>query len=123
MQINIDASKIDATPSLKKYAISKLGALSKLVLRYEKENGETELFLELSRSTKHHKRGEIFYAEAMMQLPGKGLRAECFDEDIRAAIDKVKDMLRADIAKYKGAFGAKSVRHARGRKSKEKGVY
>lgn len=115
MQINIDASKIDMTPSLKKYAEEKIGSLERFVSRYEEESGEVEVFLELSRSTKHHKSGEVFYAEAMMQLSKKGLRVECFDEDIRSAIDKVKDMLREEIVEYKNAYGAKAIAHAKKR--------
>lgn len=102
MKIQINASKIDMTPSLKKYATAKMEALGKFVKRFEKE-AEADLYLELARSTKHHKSGDVFYAEATLALPKKNIRAEEYDPDIRAAIDMVKDTLAGEVTRYKDA--------------------
>lgn len=100
MKIDINASKIDMTPSLKKYVNMKMGSLSRFVKRFEKE-GELTVFFEVARSTKHHKHGDVFYAEANLELPGKLLRAESYNSDIRVAIDSVKTTLKQEIIKYK----------------------
>ncbi len=65
------------------------------------EKNEIEVFVEIARTTRHHKSGNIFYAEANLHLPKQILRAEHSDWNIRVAIDKVKDKLKQEIKKYK----------------------
>lgn len=112
MQIDINASKIDMTPSLKKYAEMKINGLGRFVKKFEKDT-EAKVFLELARSTKHHKHGDVFYAEATLRIPGKTLRAEHTHSDIRAAIDVVRDTLIREIIKFKGIKKKTQVRKIR----------
>ena len=100
MNITIVAKKLDLTPSIKKFIEDKFGSLARMTSSFEKE-GRLDCFVEISRTTRHHKSGEVFYTEATMRLPGKTLRAEASDLDIRIAIDGVKDTLKAEIKKYK----------------------
>ncbi len=112
MKLRINGSKIDMTPSLKKYIELKIAPLGKFVKRFER-GGESEMYFEIARSTKPTKHGPAFYAEATLELPKKALRAQCYESDVRAAIDAVKDKLRIEIGKYKETFLGKAV--ARGR--------
>ena len=100
MNINIKATNIDLTPSIREYAESKIGSISKFIERFEEE-GEVKVEIEIGRTTRHHKKGDVFYAEAMVYLPKKTLRAESSGPDLRAGIDDVKDKLKAEIDKYK----------------------
>ena len=45
--------------------------------------------------------GEIYRAEANLEVPGELLRVEKTEKDLYKAIDKVKDHLRLAIKKYK----------------------
>ena len=111
MNITIKKS-LDTTPSLETYIDKKLAPLSKFLKHFE-ENGEVELWLEVSRTTKHHNKGEeLFKAVANLQLPGKMLRSEACAPDIRKAIDTVRDMLHMEIEKYKEKH-EKSAKHSR----------
>jgi len=103
MKLDIVGKNLDLTPSLKIYIESKLLPLAKFLKRFEGE-GEVLVRLELARITRHHKRGDVFWAAADLKLPGKILRAEAESGDIRAAIDGVKDELRSEIEKYKTRF-------------------
>ncbi len=100
MKINILGSKLDLTPSIKKYIEDKFTPLGKVLSRFEKE-GEIALFVEIARSTKHHKKGDVFYAEVTLELPKKTMRVEHYNEDVRTSIDAVKDILKEEIKKYK----------------------
>ena len=100
MKINILGNKLDLTPSIKKYINDKFLPLGKTISRFEYER-ETVLFVEIARSTKHHKKGDVFYAEATLELPQKTIRGEHFDKDIRTSIDVVKDIIKEEIRKYK----------------------
>lgn len=100
MRINILGTRINLTPSIKKYIELKIGSLKKFISRYEQE-GEITVFVEIARSTEHHKHGDVFYAEATLHLPKKTLRVEHKDFDIRVAIDSVRDALKLELKKYK----------------------
>ena len=100
MKINLKATDLDLTPSIKEYCEEKIGSLAKLVGRYDHE-GSAEVWLEIARTTQHHHKGPVFRAEADLRLPGKILRAEQEDLDIRTAIDKIRTKLRLEILKYK----------------------
>ena len=78
----------------------KMGDLEKFVSRYEAK-GEVLMRFELARTTHHHHKGEVYYAESSLHLSGKDLRAEYAHEDARAAVDKVKDILKNEIIKFK----------------------
>lgn len=120
MKINIKATNLELTQAIREYIEIKIGSLEHFLKRFEikkeKEfNAENsigkfpagraknviEVFVEIAHTTKHHRHGNILYAEATMHLGKKILRAEHSDWDIRVAIDKVKDKLQQEIIKYK----------------------
>lgn len=110
MVINIHAVKLDLTPSMKKYIETKILSLSRLLKRFE-EKREILVNFEISRTTRHHKHGEVFYAEANMRLAGKLLRAEAYHADARGAVDAVKDILREGIGSYKESKTSRGKMH------------
>ncbi len=100
MKIHIKGTQLEVTPALKEYIEEKIGSLEKLVARYDAE-GAVEIWIEVGRTTAHHHKGDVFRAEADLRLPGKVLRAEDEDVDVRIAIDRVRDKLKREIEKYK----------------------
>ena len=100
MEIHIKATNLDLTPSIREYTEEKIGSLGKFLGRFGKES-EIEIFVEIARTTKHHKSGEVFRAEATFSLRKKVFRAEDLSEDIRLAIDEVRNKLQQEIKKYK----------------------
>ncbi len=100
MKIHLKAVNIDLTEPLKIYIEEKLGALEKFVSRWDLE-GAVEIWVEVSRTTRHHKKGDVFKAEADLRLPGKVLRAEDEDFDVRVAVDRVRDKLQREVERYR----------------------
>jgi len=100
MKISIKSTNIDLTPSLNTFISTKLDSLSKLVKKFDSE-GLVTLNLEVARTTRHHHKGDVFMAEANLKLPGKTLRAVDKNEDIRTAIDNMRQVLGREIEKYK----------------------
>jgi len=101
MKISIKATNLELTPSITKYIEDKISSVEKFLEKFEKKT-EIEAFVEIARMTRHHRKGEVFYAETNLQLPGKLLRVSQEDLDVRAAIDKVKNKLQQEVKKYKG---------------------
>ena len=100
MKINIKTLAVDLTPSLETYINQKFHPLEKFLKRFE-EDGEVQVQVDIARTTKHHKHGDVFRASAGLRLDKKVLHAEEEAEDARIALDRVRDTLRSEIEKYK----------------------
>lgn len=100
MKISIKATKLELTSAINEYIEQKIGSLGKFVKNFDRE-GAVEIKIEIARTTKHHNKGPVYMAEANLRLPGKVLRAEHTDWNIRRSIDEIKDELQGQIKKYK----------------------
>ncbi|MDP3948435.1 MAG: ribosome-associated translation inhibitor RaiA [bacterium] len=115
MKITIEAAGIELTPALKIFIENKLMALVKLVEKLE-GRGETEIVLEVSRTTKHHHKGLIFRAKGNLKFGKTLLRAEANGESVRAAVDFLKDELKREIVGFKERLNVLAKRGARSAK-------
>ena len=87
------------TPSITRHVEEKLGGLSHLL--DAKHETLAELRVEVGKSTQHHHKGEVFYAEANLKMGGEFLRATANHEDLHAAINDVRDELERQLHKHK----------------------
>ena len=109
MKIDIKTTNIRLNDPLRRYITEKIGSLDKFI-----RGGRA--WVEIGRPSEHHRKGpEIFYAEANVQLPFKGrvIRSESSKEDLRLAIDEVKDELQRELKKYKEIRETKQRKGAR----------
>ena len=102
MKIDIKYTKFHPASDIEEYARKRIGALERFLKSFEK-NGEVTAYVEIARTTKHHRKGDVFYAEAMIELTpgGKELRATDTQSDIRLAIDNVEEKLKKEIRSHK----------------------
>lgn len=115
MDINIKATNLELTPSLRTFIEDKMGSLQKLLMRFDAD-GAVGIWVEVGRSTRHHKKGPVYLAEADVRLPGKIIRAGKEDFDLWAAVDVLKDDLKVEIKKYKDRMLKIGKTDARARK-------
>lgn len=99
MKIIIKATNLDLTEPLKVYIEEKLESLNRFLQAIDADVVRARV--EVARSTRHHRSGNVYHVDINLDLPGKVLRAEEDSEDIRVAIDAVKDKLKREIEKYK----------------------
>jgi len=104
MNITIKTKDLELTPALEQWVREKIGGLGKFLVRYE-ENSNILCEVEISRSTNHHHKGDVFHAEVNMQLPDKLLRVALEHSDARTALDMVRDRLQREILRYKDKKG------------------
>lgn len=100
MKKNLLYKSIEPVESLQVFVEKKFAFLDKLVAKLDPEDGAT-LHVELARTTRHHSKGDVFYAEANLVLPGKSFRATQKGENLRAAITDVREKLKESVEKYK----------------------
>lgn len=113
MIIDIKGTELEVTNTLRLYIEKKLQALDHLLTQYEAKE-EIHFFVEIARTTQHHNKGNVFYAEVTAELPHYGLlRAEATETSINAAIDVVQEIVKREITKYKEKYLAKTRRPKR----------
>jgi len=100
MVLNIKTKNLDLTPSLSAYINKKIKFLNRFLKAWE-EKGALQVDFELAKTTKHHKKGDVYYAEVNLFIGGHKLRAEQKTDDIYKSIDQVKDIIKREVNKYK----------------------
>lgn len=100
MTIKIKATNITLTEPLKTYIEEKIGGLERFLSRFD--NPSIIADIDVGRSTNHHRQGEVFYADATIEIPGTVIRGREESEDVRAAIDALKDVLQGSVKRYLG---------------------
>ena len=95
MQIIIKTKNIELTDSLEKFIQSKMAKLNKFF------QADAQLLVEIERETSHHRKGEVFFAEAIIVLAGKKLIAQAKGEDMGKKIAKIKEEMEIEIKKHK----------------------
>jgi len=106
MKIIIKTKKLELTDGLQIFVEKKIGSIKKFIniLKQDTpEKGKTlaEVFVEVEKETKHHRKGDIFKSKITVRLPGKVILAEAHSEDLFKAIVEAKDELKLEIEKYK----------------------
>lgn len=87
MNTNIKSTNITLTADISNYANKRLDKIAKLL----RDDPSTQCDMELARASGHHNKGEIFKAEIHIVGAGKNLYAAAEREDLKAAVDDVRD--------------------------------
>lgn len=99
MEIHLKYTNLEPSSELKTFIRDKLGFLEKLPLPVGKD---IHAWIEIGRTTRHHRRGMVWYAECELRIPGqKSVRATSTNFDLGAAIDEVKDEIELLFQKTK----------------------
>lgn len=97
MKINIKGTNISLTPSISEYVNKKVEILEKFFGGVD----EVLVNVEVGKTTKHHKSGDVFRAEIQVVSNGQTYYAVSETEDLYASIDKVKDDIAQELSSKK----------------------
>jgi len=100
MQIKIESPTFKLTPTIQTQIERKILSLEKFTKIFEKEK-ELIVFVEIKKSTKHHRHGEIFQTLLRLNLNGKNISVEANDINFQTSLDIAKDKMKEKILKYK----------------------
>lgn len=102
MQVLITGKGIELTEAIKNYVDEKISSLEKF------DAGVIRAVVVVGMETHHHQKGNVFFAECKLEVPGSDLFAERKEPVLYAAVDKLRDHLETELRKYKeGRFGKK----------------
>ncbi len=96
MQIQITGKSMDLSEATKDYVNKKMLALNKF---YNEKIIRAEVVLGVN--SEHHNKGDKFFAECKLDVPGKNLFAIKEEDSLYKAIDKIRDYLELELKKYK----------------------
>jgi putative sigma-54 modulation protein len=122
MQINLQGKNIELTEAIKDYVLKRVTNLEKLLSRIKEGGGKVIANFEVSKSTNHHKSGEVFHADCLIKIDGKEFYSSADKEDLYQAIDAIKDTLYYEINKNKDRSQTLLYRGARSIKKMMKGL-
>lgn len=126
MRIIIKTTNIEPSKSTERFVRKKIKSLEKFlkpILRKQdvvggKVDPRGEAFIEIGKPSLHHRKGEVFYAECQIPLPGDSLRAEAKGEDLRLAVVEVREQMKRQLKEYKEKQRDKEKRARRRAKRK-----
>ena len=102
MKTNIKATSISLTPAISEYVEIKVNSLEKF---FQNTNADEVLVnVEVARTTRHHKSGDIFRAEIQIKSSGQEYYASADKDDLYAAIDEVKDEIVRSVTSRRKKF-------------------
>lgn len=98
MEVQIKATNINLTDSINSYLHKRLQALDKLI-----DPKDTSVFcaVEVERTTRRHKAGEIYRSEINLHIAGHDFRAEARKEKLYDAIDETKNQMAKELSRHK----------------------
>ncbi|MDP3875112.1 MAG: ribosome-associated translation inhibitor RaiA [bacterium] len=120
MKINIKATGIELTQAISNYVYKKVSSIEKYLDKKSSPNIVAQV--EVGKSTRHHKAGNIFRAEVHITGVNLDLYAVSEMEDLYAAIDMVKDEIVHNVVQLKGKRQTLARRSAEMVKNTLKGI-
>lgn len=96
MNINIKATNMELTSAINDYVNKRLEAISKFV-----KDGNMDAWVEVGRTTNHHKQGDVFRAEFNIEIAGTKFYTFSEKEDLYKALDDVKEEIVRQIISNK----------------------
>ena len=101
MKINIQGLHTTLTPALDEYTQKRILSLSKFI-QHDTYSDSLVCNVELTKTTAHHRSGDIFKAEATLRMGnGKEVYAVAEREDLYQAIDALRDDLERMLTSMK----------------------
>ncbi len=95
MQIRITGRGVELTPAIEEYVNKKISGLSKFFADIVRVD------VVVGMETRHHAKGDIFYAEGKIEIPKNDVFVNQKAESLYAAIDALRDGLESELKKFK----------------------
>jgi putative sigma-54 modulation protein len=96
MNINIKATNMELTDALSDHVNKRLSSLEKFV-----KTGSISGYVEVGKTTNHHKQGDVYKAELDININGERFFAMSEQSDLYTAIDDAKEEIARKITHNK----------------------
>lgn len=117
MNIIIKATGIELTDPIRDYVQKRISSIEKFIIQKE-----VPVYVEIGKTTDHHKSGDIFRAEVSLEYKGSKIYTVVERDDLYSAIDGVEDSLYREITTNQDRSRALWKRGAQQVKNMMKGI-
>ena len=121
MKYNVNTTDFSLTPAISEYLDKRIAHLDKFINPSLEES--IMCYVEVGKTTEHHKTGDLFRTEITLHIGGKSFRATAEKEDLYSSIDVVTDEITQELKNFKGKRSSLFKRGASKIKSLIKGIY
>jgi len=94
---NIHATNTELTDAIRDYVTEKVGGLERFTKRFD----PCDASIEIGKVSEHHNKGDIYFAEITVSIPGDTIRTRVEKDDLYAAIDEAKDDVKRQCVEKK----------------------
>lgn len=94
---NIQATNTELTDAIRNYVTEKVEGLERFTKRFD----PCDAAIEIGKVSEHHNKGDIFFAEITVSIPGDTVRTHVEKDDLYAAIDEAKDDVKRQFVEKK----------------------
>ena len=109
MQVLLTSKNFELTDAIKDYVNKKFNALDKFFNKIIRAN------VIISKDA-HHNKGDVYFCECKLEIPGNDLFVSKDEQDMYKAIDKVQDHLCEELKKRKEKIEEKIMKARRGKR-------
>jgi putative sigma-54 modulation protein len=95
--LNIKATNMDLTDAIRDYVEKKIEGLEK----FTKGKNTERMYVDVGRSTNHHKQGDVYKAEFNVVIDGEHFTTFAETEDLHAAVDEAYTELVRQVTERK----------------------
>jgi len=117
MNINIKATGMELTTAIQNYVNKKVQSLERFI-----NNKDSHVYVEVGKTTMHHKNGEFYKAEISLNVAGDTVFASTQQSNLYTAIDYVREEVCRTITNKKDRKQTLFTRGARSVKKMFKGL-
>jgi ribosomal subunit interface protein len=121
MKYNVNTTDFSLTPAISEYLDKRISHLDKFINPSLEES--IMCYVEVGKTTEHHKTGDLFRAEITLHIGGKVFRATSEKGDLYSAIDEAGDEITQELKAFKGKRSSLIKRGGAKIKSLIKGLY
>lgn len=108
---------MELTAPIREYVEKKIASLEKFI-----QNDTATVRVEVGKTTNHHKNGEVYKAEIIINAGGERLYALAEREDLYGAIDEARDDIYRTVTSRKSKKNTLFIRGASSVKKMLKGI-
>ena len=119
MKINIKATNLELTEAIREYAEKKVSSLEKY---FQESADDAVAYVEVAKTTMHHKQGDFFKAEVDINFHGQKYFAVCEKADLYASIDEAREQIERQLTAKKDKGDTMFRRGAKRKKKMMKGL-
>jgi ribosomal subunit interface protein len=112
MKTTLKVKNVSLTEAMEAYVEEKITSSVKKALG-TMDTPAVKLHIEAGLGSRHHRKGDVWQAQATLQWGKQTLRAETSGESFQAAVDLLKEEFVREVKKRKGKQGAQARRGAR----------